>query len=299
MNPKPTPSGAERPPTRRPTRWISWAGLGLTVAGSYLALCGKLQFADSPSLQAATPTASPIVAEDAHWKPIAPIVTQTARPPENTDPFRAAPDAERPAPDKLPEAVVAPAVAKPNPRTQKVLEAYGRNEIVPVQQGPVNPPELPPALPLEVPVVLQPSAPPPQPATEQPKGADPILPLPVPEVPKIEPELLPNPPTAVPPRELDPPVAPPEAVAPPEPRTETADPRQPRELTREERERAELLLASARAAARLAKYTEAAARFDEYLTLVPGNVDAVYEFAGILVQLGQLRKGDLLLRDRR
>ncbi len=193
-------------------KWYSWAGIALTISGSYLAANGYLRVGDASHLHAA-----PADATNVSWKPVAPpaagaeriVLSPTAAP---ADPFKPSaaptvtnfePVADGPAlpPPFVPTKETKSAAVKS--KASAVLDSYmtGKNIVPVTAEVPLNLPPLPDVNTVDTAKILD----------LMPAGGPPSLPGPAaPDAQKYTPVPSPNPPLSVPA-----PVAPKTVAAPP------------------------------------------------------------------------------------
>ena len=244
MDTKKAPSIIKPAPRTRVTRaarqWYSWAGIALTISGSFLAVNGKLRVGDASHLYAAPPDATAV-----SWKPVAPasaadekIVLTPIAPP--SDPFKPVPaEAIKPAPVEpikpslpvrapveiavegpiLPDPFIPAKETKdskapaPKSKASAVLENYvsGKNIIPAAAEAPLTLPPLPEITPAEATKLID---------------QKPALPGPsLAEAPKVGP--LPTPVTPAAPKMLTPPPAGAGAKLPPIPAAPAPLPQNP------------------------------------------------------------------------
>ncbi|HKA06237.1 MAG TPA: tetratricopeptide repeat protein, partial [Gemmataceae bacterium] len=314
------------PPDRRPFMvrvahaWYSWAGLALTVVGSYLAANGQLHVGDGPHLQAAGP-------EPVGWQPSkAPTSSDGSKinlapAADPNDPFRPAapvsptsaakdvPPAIKPAPvPSNPDPFVASATEVKTPLNDKVrpvLDAYVHDKAVVPAKGaaPAPPPKITPppvpilpapadmAAPKSPTATTKETAPIVIPATVNPGGPGgkfpPIPPPPSPSAPGVvasEPT-LPNDLLAQEPEKL--PILPrPVGKADEKPADKKETPPKKRKILGTLSQDDEIKLNAAQNAARLGDFNRAASLMADVISRNPDEYDLRAEFAGILISAG-------------
>ena len=295
-NPAPYADDAPRPMlVRAAHRWFSWAGLALTVAGTYLAANGQLRVGDAGQLRAASPEEGRV-----SWKPAAPpaagdgrtFVPAPASPP--ADPFKAAPPTEKIAEGPtLPEPVVPPAGAKLLDRSgaAAVLEAYVNDKaVVSVKnEEPVESPRILPPASTDGKPFVAPRAPD--------SGTEGGFRVPVPPVavPFNGAKLPPIPPAPAP--GADPRAAAPGSetiTVPPTPVEKPAEkkdvPVRKRRILGTLSQDDEIKLNAAQNAARLRDFPRATSLMAEVIARNPKEYDLRAEYAGILLSAGDARR---------